>query len=76
MENIDNPQAFPSKQGFNNLDVVIDHKGMTLRDYLAGQALAGLLTRQQQDYNIVVQSSYMYADSMLKERGKQDERSS
>ena len=47
--------------------------GMTLRDYFAGQALAGLLTGQKNDHPLpnehsVAQCAYAYADAMLAAR--------
>jgi phage terminase large subunit GpA-like protein len=46
--------------------------GMTLRDYFAGQALAGMMAHDQtsswQDYE-VAGDCYVYADAMIKARG-------
>ena len=51
-------------------------EGMSLRDYFAGQALAGLLA--QYGYGALKQSlitdCYEYADAMLAEREKQEGR--
>lgn len=51
-------------------------EGMSLRDYFAGQALAGLLSRQvvQGDVTAYVAAvwSYEYADAMLKAREVSD----
>ena len=45
--------------------------GMTLRDYFAGQALAGWVTGSgNNDEDYVAQVCYEYADAMLKEREK------
>ena len=50
--------------------------GMSLRDYFAGQALAGLCANMQVDRFIEMSVghmaglSYMYADAMLRERSK------
>ena len=70
----ENPQAFPiigietEKQGF---PYSYEHaRGMTLRDYFAGQALAGLCTNPGIDEEIVVKWSWSMADAMLKERTK------
>jgi hypothetical protein len=45
---------------------------MTLRDYFAGQALAGMMAHDQtsswQDYE-VAGDCYVYADAMIKARG-------
>lgn len=45
--------------------------GMTLRDYFAGQALAGALANRvalQADKGLVAKRAYEYADEMLKAR--------
>lgn len=46
-------------------------EGMTLRDYFAGQALAGMMAHDQtsswQDYE-VAGDCYVYADAMIKAR--------
>lgn len=66
-----NPQAFPSDY--------YGHMGMTLRDWFAGQALAGLTANSgylvaadslgdASDY--VVRSAYEFADAMLAHRTK------
>ena len=45
--------------------------GMTLRDYFAGQALAGLLSRNDVPLaHIVPDNAYMIADAMLQARGE------
>lgn len=57
------PMAVPE-----NWDSIQD--GMTLRDYFAGQALVGLLSRS--DFlraKIIAENAYAYADAMLEERG-------
>ena len=49
--------------------------GMTLRDYFAGQALAGMMANQcySHDPGCVSQSSYAFADAMIKEHNKESE---
>ena len=52
---------------------VLAHTGMTLRDYLAGQALAGILVNYTtQDFDAseftVGTAAYQYADTMLAAR--------
>ena len=44
--------------------------GMSLRDWFAGQALAGMLTRNNHYTPIATEVAevYMYADAMLKQR--------
>lgn len=43
---VENPQAFPTpeQRAFDGAGLVEGNPGMTLRDYFAGQALAGVLT--------------------------------
>jgi hypothetical protein len=59
-----NPPAFPvpKRPGI---------QGMTLRDYFAGQALAGLLAADPElMQHEIVKDAYMAASAMLEERGK------
>lgn len=57
------------------------YRGMSLRDYFAGQALAGLLAgiKNKKDirnnYHHAADEAYGYADAMLKERIKDDNQS-
>jgi hypothetical protein len=47
------------------------HEGMTLRDYFAGQALIGLLSRNDVPLaHAVPDNAYMIADAMIKARGE------
>jgi len=73
--------AFPFRQ-FDPDSGVIDwghiNDGMTLRDYFAGQALAGLMTQylsdssgsEEETIRNVVRISFISADAMLAEREK------
>ena len=45
----------------------VDIMGMTLRDWFAGQALAGLLAQASLGFD-AAQAAYEYADEMLAER--------
>ena len=47
-------------------------KGMSLRDYFAGQALQGMMANPEKDYYAVdaAREAYAYADAMLAERSK------
>lgn len=49
MSKIENPSAFPSVELNADGSKYYSHFGMTLRDYFAGQALAGLVTSNVQD---------------------------
>jgi len=62
----DNPLAFPSSGRQHN-----DYKGMTLRDWFAGQALAGLLAPGKIAGTAeFARAAYSYADAMLAARAK------
>lgn len=53
--------------------LVDDCCGMTLRDWFAGQALAGMqasVTEDWPDPEIVAEKAYQCADAMLEERAK------
>jgi hypothetical protein len=62
--------AFPRsgvKDGYGK--IVGDVKGMTLRDWFAGQALAGLLANTNDDFNEPPSKwAYAIADAMLADR--------
>jgi hypothetical protein len=45
------------------------HGGMTLRDWFAGQALAGLLALET-PHDLMARDAYILADAMIKERAK------
>lgn len=62
----DNPCAFPVENGSFE-------RGMTLRDYFAGQALAGYMAKNNispVDADVVAFAFYDIADAMLAERAK------
>lgn len=67
------PPAFPrTGEGFG--DPNYDAPGMSLRDWFAGQALAGILATGAGDDDsqalrqIIAEDAYGYADAMLRER--------
>ena len=65
----DGGPAFPSVgEGFGNPSY--SAPGMTLRDWFAGQALAGLIADQSRDGSADDRAryAYAYADAMLKAR--------
>lgn len=50
-------------------------EGMSLRDWFAGQALAGMLANQRGGLDPIAahaEHAYLYADAMLAEREKQE----
>jgi hypothetical protein len=71
--------AFPNKEAVAAYDCrFIDHKGMTLRDYFAGQALVGILMnlatgpRREIAVADIAKEAYCCADGMLKRRNDAD----
>lgn len=65
MSTAPNPYAFPH--------TTRHAEGMTLRDYLAGQALAGLMANERinvENAKTVTLLAYHIADVMLEERNK------
>ena len=85
MSGVPNPPAFPSHSGDPEMTDPrnrVSCGGMTLRDYFAGQALAGLCSNMDfiqnagrnagagEDVNsIISHSAYEFADAMLAARG-------
>ena len=66
-ETENNPPAFPRDHRY------LGHNGMTLRDYFAGQALAGFAAAP--DFvdpkpDVMAHESYRYADAMLAARSQ------
>ena len=59
-------------QAIQNITRKIDN--FTLRDYFAGQALAGIMTNIKQDFGenpqeYIAKICYNYADALIKEKG-------
>ena len=68
MQREDGGPAFPTTAG----QTVYSH-GMTLRDWFAGQALAGMAATDDADsrfYSDLARSAYRYADAMIEARSK------
>jgi hypothetical protein len=74
----DGGQAFPQPLAVGpNDDAYPAYPGMSLRDWFAGQALAGILAfpgvvngSHDKSAASCVRASYFYADAMIKERDK------
>lgn len=78
MSQIDNGgPAFPHLDLYagagNSQPTPTQYNGMSLRDYFAGQALAGYLAHPDSEINMtfVAKWAYQYADAMLAERQKE-----
>lgn len=88
MNTPNNPPAFPAEEYIHtqDLDAInpVRHMGMTLRDYFAGQALAGMGLSGWERYSVwdkqynmpqrhaqkFADRAYQYADAMLAARGQ------
>ena len=70
--NDDNGPAFPSTSR-DGRGWEISYEGMNLRDYFAGQALAGIISDPNvtTDNGKLAKACYGYADAMLKARKQQ-----
>ena len=70
----DGGPAFPCETyGLKNgKETTIPTNGMTLRDWFAGQALAGLVQNGQYASGQIAQSAYSFADAMLSARNKKE----
>jgi hypothetical protein len=62
------PMHWSTKEA--NINVVLENKGMTLRDYFAAKALQGLMasTLTTTDIALIAKDCYAMADAMLKAR--------
>ena len=69
----DGGPAFPDHIDLHNTEIV-DIPGMFLRDYFAGQALAGLCAfyklNTPEDQDTISKMAYQLSDAMLAERAK------
>jgi short-subunit dehydrogenase involved in D-alanine esterification of teichoic acids len=69
--NMNKERAFPMtwvKQEAPNLNVILEQRGMTLRDYFAAKAMQALIDNDGLFSEIPTQA-YELADAMLKARG-------
>jgi len=72
-DKIENPPAFPFAELNDDGSHYCSHPGMTLRDYFAGQVMAGICAaRPPKEYSYAqfVSDSYTLADAMLAARAK------
>lgn len=58
----------PGLSGLPNGDWFPGQPGMSLRDYFAGQALAGLTNGRRENVEVFAREAYAVADAMLAER--------
>ena len=65
MASIENPPAFPMDASQAGYEPCF---GVRLRDYYAGQALAGLVSRPTGRASSVAEAAYLIADAMLAAR--------
>lgn len=68
-----NPPAFPLHPGINPDWVDCRSTGMSLRDYFAGQIIAGRMNKgfaTSVDADVCARVAYQIADAMLAEREK------
>ena len=77
MSKPENPLVFPFEETIRYHDKQDSHKyheGMSLRDYFAGQFVAGYSRKWEKihdsSFNEIAEQAYMVADAMLKEREK------
>lgn len=70
----DGGPAFPVEQKHDDGTLFYASKGMSLRDWFAGQALAGLIanTKTVGTEADLADDSYKYADAMLAARGSDE----
>lgn len=68
----DGGHAFPQSIAISPSGVVCrssyDGEGMSLRDYFAGQALAGMIGHTNAENDVLAKTSFEVADAMLKAR--------
>jgi hypothetical protein len=48
-------------------------ENISLRDWFAGQALAGILSRTPESFSYVAKYAYLYADEMIKARSNDEQ---
>jgi len=73
----DGGPAFPAEtewissyEGTVEVTAPIYHHGMTLRDWFAGQAVAGLVNGRREEVALFAREAYSIADALLAQRAK------
>lgn len=64
----DGGSAFPHVGCNTNGGINVVEPGMSLRDWFAGQALVGILSRDNYYASVASEESYSMADAMLRQR--------
>lgn len=70
MNKTDGGPAFPSAQPIHGARFYADIKGMSLRDWFAGQFLSTVVIVGGGDSDKIARDCYVMADAMLAERAK------
>jgi len=65
-------KAFPHSYKHPHSGLFVEEPGMDLRDYFAGQALIGCVTKYK-TLPVMAINAYKIADAMLKQREQTDE---
>jgi len=69
-------KAYPIMYKHPTTGLIVEHEGLDARDWFAGLALQGMLSRDDYDYDEMFLESkacYRIADSMIKARENKDE---
>jgi hypothetical protein len=70
VKNTTDETAFPLQPG----QVVLDHQGMSLRDWFAGQACTGLSVKENlgsnNSYRYIAETAFCIADAMIEARNR------
>jgi len=69
-------KAYPIMYKHPTTGLIVEHEGLDARDWFAGLAMQGMLSRDDYDYDEMFLESkacYRIADSMIKARESKDE---
>jgi len=67
------PRPFSTDEHEQSCNAFFDQEGMTLRDFFAALAMAGLVREDGMSFRNTAIQAYKQADEMLKEREKERE---